>query len=69
MPVNFAEKKKEYINKRTTKGKKRMITSMIAKKQLRKYEKEVKKVICCNLDDEGKEYLKKQENKRKKRKR
>ena len=38
------------------------------KEQLRKYEKEEKKVMCDNLDDEKNERLKKDDSKRKKEK-
>ena len=42
---------------------------LMKKEQLRKYEKEEKKVMCDNLDDEKKEHLKKHDSKRKKEKR
>ena len=46
-----------------------MITLVSEKEQLRKYEKEGKKVMQDNLDDEKKEHFKKEDNKRKIKKR
>ena len=41
---------------------------MIVKKQLKKCKKEIKKVMCDNLDDEEKEHWKKEDTKKKERK-
>ena len=50
------------------KNKKEYSMMILKKKQLRKYEKEGKKFVRHNLDDEKKEHLKKEDNKRKKEK-
>ena len=67
--VIISTKKKRILKKkRITKEKKAKLDNfdVSEKEQLRKYEKEGRKVMGDNLDDNEKEQMKKEDNKRKK---